>query len=367
MFPFIKTPYKIITLIIQYFNTKFNTKSAKYFAFYKTLWYTVTEVKELIQILLATYNGEKYIKTQLESLFNQTYTDFEILVSDDGSSDRTIEIIADFQKEHPDKLRFIPDKTPSGGAKNNFFKLMGYADADYIMFCDQDDYWLPEKIELTLKKMKETEKECIPTLVHTDLSVSDQNLNVLHKSFFKMQHFERNMKLNLGKSIAQNTVTGCTVMINRPLLELARHDNHESIIMHDWWLTVLAATFGKVGVLKQPTILYRQHGNNSVGAKTFSQSFQLYLRKEKSISSSLDISYEQAAYFLNKYEDKLSAKQKYALQAYCNISSSHEFQRLYVMLRYSFLKQSFMHKSVQIAHCLLCACKHFIKNILKKQ
>lgn len=321
----------------------------------------------MIDILVATYNGESFLKNQLNSLLNQTYTEFNIIIRDDGSTDNTLKILNEFKSLYPDKITLV-EGTPTGSAKNNFFELMNHAKSDYIMFCDQDDYWLPDKVELTLAKMKQIEKDNLPSLVHTDLFVTDKDLNITHKSFYKMQHFDKSMKCTLGKAIAQNTVTGCTVMINRPLLELAKNDNCRSIIMHDWWLSILAAAFGTVAAVKKPLMLYRQHGNNSVGAKTFGETINLHLvKKEKNISKALDISYAQGLYFAEAYKDVLPKKTVKIIKGYCDPSNKHEFYRLWVMLRYGFLKQSFIRKCAQLVHSVLNIAKNITKKILRRK
>ena len=114
-----------------------------------------------IYILLATYNGEKYLKEQLDSLFEQTNQHWTLWIHDDNSKDNTISIIKEYQSKYPNKIKFLDDNISTGGAKENFTYLLENIDDDYehIMFCDQDDVWLEDKIDITLKKMLEIEKE----------------------------------------------------------------------------------------------------------------------------------------------------------------------------------------------------------------
>lgn len=133
-----------------------------------------------ILILISTYNGEKYLKEQLDSIFSQSYKDFEIIARDDGSSDETINILKSYNIK-------ILDTDKNLGAKLSFSTLLNDAvtntDRGYFMFCDQDDIWKSDKIEKTITTMKELEKENtdLPLLVHTDLEVVDEKLNVLNK------------------------------------------------------------------------------------------------------------------------------------------------------------------------------------------
>ncbi|MDD4782006.1 MAG: glycosyltransferase, partial [Tissierellia bacterium] len=129
----------------------------------------------MIDILLASYNGEKYIGEQIESILNQTYQDWFLYIKDDCSIDNTLDIALEYERKYIDKIKVIKSDIPSGSAKNNFFSMLPYSQNDYIMTCDQDDIWLPNKIELTFNKMKDVEKENsnIPILIHTDLKVVD--------------------------------------------------------------------------------------------------------------------------------------------------------------------------------------------------
>ena len=178
----------------------------------------VIRSKEEIAILLATYNGEKYLSEQLDSLLNQSFQKWCLYVHDDGSKDKTVSILRDYAAKYPDKIILI-DAPPTGGAKYNFLFLLNVVDAPYFMFCDQDDVWLPEKIEKTYRWMKAVEQDK-PALVFTDLQVVDQDGKLVAPRMSEYQ------KLNMKKSraedfLAENVVTGCTVMINRQLVDLA--------------------------------------------------------------------------------------------------------------------------------------------------
>lgn len=221
---------------------------------------------DLIAILLATYNGEKYLKEQLDSIISQTYSNWVIYVHDDGSNDKTIDIINEYINKYPNKIKYIEGK-PTGGAKENFMYLMSKVNEDYIMFCDQDDVWLNNKIEITLNEMKEVEtSKDIPTLVFSDLTVVDKDLNVISNSLEKYQSLNYK-KIDYASLLMQNQVTGCTAMINKSLLKKAIVKDTKDIIMHDWWCALIAARFGKISCINKQLTLYRQHNNNEEGAK----------------------------------------------------------------------------------------------------
>ena len=258
-----------------------------------------------IAILLAAYNGERYIEEQLKSLLAQSCSDWELFIHDDGSRDKTPEIIAAYGREYPDRIHVLPG-APSGSAKENFFFLMRQVQAPYLMFCDQDDVWLPEKVEETLSRMKALEKQMepgVPLLVFSDLSVVDGGLRLIAErmSVYQKLDPERVRPENL---VVQNVVTGCTVMINQPLAELAlKPENVDDVIMHDWWCALIAACMGKISFVDSSLTLYRQHENNSVGAKSFrlSSCFSTMLNVDE-IRSSMDKKRRQASVFANTYD-----------------------------------------------------------------
>ena len=223
---------------------------------------------EKLAILLATYQGERYLEEQLESLFGQTYGDWQLYIHDDGSTDKTLEILDAYVKKYPDKVILV--EGPSmGGAKENFLYLMKQVEAPFYMCCDQDDVWLPEKIEKTLQLMKQTEanrQEEVPCLVFTELKVVDGSLKVIAESMSKYQRLDC-VNLRLSRMLMQNAVTGCTMMMNRALRDkVISYKDSSRIIMHDWWASLIASQFGEIAYLEEATILYRQHGENSVGA-----------------------------------------------------------------------------------------------------
>jgi len=222
----------------------------------------------MISILLATYNGEQYITGLIESLLSQIFRDYKLYIRDDNSTDGTYPIITGYAAKNPGKIFVSQNEENVGGAKNNFIKMMiGHKD-DYIMLCDQDDIWLPDKIEKSLSKIKEIEQESgltTPIMVHTDLTVVDEDLNVISMSYEKMSNkdFDQN---SLKSTVTMNNAAGCTIIYNRALADLIQAEP-EFIVMHDWWVSLIAASFGKIGVINEPTVLYRQHRGNVSGPK----------------------------------------------------------------------------------------------------
>ena len=218
-------------------------------------------------ILLTTYNGSRWLPAQLDSLLSQTDRDFVIWIHDDGSSDDTMKIVEKYCKDFPGMIR-AADYPPAGGAKQNFFSLMRHVDADWYFFCDQDDIWLPDKVARSRKaamRMREKYGD-IPLAVFGDMYVADMEGNIIQPSY--LQYMKRDpRKLSLRQLLRENKAAGCTMVINRQLArEALRFRQEENIVMHDWWLMLTAAALGRIGFINSPLLLYRQHGDNQIGA-----------------------------------------------------------------------------------------------------
>ena len=299
----------------------------------------------MIDILMATYNGEKYLRPQLDSILHQSNQEWRLIIRDDCSTDNTVQIIKEYQLLRPNQIQLIQADKPSGSAQNNFFALMDYAKAPYVAFADQDDIWFSDKLELTYKKIKELESKHgrdVPLMVHTDLAVVDKNLKQINASLFAMQDMdaERN---KLHQLIVQNCATGCTMMINRELLELI-HKKPQHAVMHDMWIALVASAFGQIGFVNKATMLYQQHGNNTNGAKNV-KTFKYFLWKLRSaneIHQNLVAQYRQAGEFLKIYETKLTNEQCQMLKAYAEFEHKTEFQKLFCLKKYHLWKKGFV-------------------------
>ncbi len=221
----------------------------------------------MIAVLLATYNGEKYLPEQLDSILKQTYNDFKIYIHDDGSSDRTVDILHEYSEKYPDKIEIL-DGAPTGAAQKNFLYMLHKVENEYYMFSDQDDVWLPEKMEKLMKLVKKNETDgSIPTLAFSDMKVVDKDLNVLDESFVYVNRLDTK-HLSFPYLICQNVVAGCTTLFNRALRDEAlKYKNAGNIEWHDWWIALIAAANDKLLYLNEKLSLYRQHENNTLGSE----------------------------------------------------------------------------------------------------
>lgn len=194
-----------------------------------------------VNILMSTYNGERFIREQLESIIQQTYTDWTLLIRDDGSTDRTTAIIEEYVARDA-RIRWINQGDVHNlGVIQSFFTLVKTEPADLYFFSDQDDVWLPDKLQICLEKANgQTSHQ--PLLVYTDLKVVNQSLEVINDSMIKSQSHHANT--TLLQELTENTVTGGTMMINHALAE--RWTETDQLLMHDWYLALLAAAFGQL-------------------------------------------------------------------------------------------------------------------------
>ncbi len=303
-----------------------------------------------IDILLSTYNGEKFVSELLESLLRQTYKNWRIIVRDDGSTDGTVGILENFETRHPDRLKIVDRSSSNIGFVLSFGRLLSLSAAQYFMFCSQDDVWLPEKIENTLAKMKWMETEYginIPLLAHTDLRVVDSELHTISSSFYAYLKMDPHKDKRLNRLLQQNVVAGCTSMGNSALRTLAS-PIPENAAVHDWWLALVAVTFGRIALLDQATILYRQHGENVYGARP---ARPLLIRRLMSIPFRIPqllqnrarythIIELQAKALEDRFGSKIPPDQRNLVQIFLNLSEQSFFNKRMQRFKYGFITDS---------------------------
>lgn len=300
-----------------------------------------------VAILLATHNSEKYLPCQIGSLINQTYGNIKIVVSDDSSSDRTEGIIEDYIKKDSRILRIKSKKRLCSAQANFMFLLQNAPKADFYAFCDHDDRWVKDKVECTLNKMLDGDIS-LPRLVHSDLFVADSDLTVISNSMFSMQKLPKTQ--TLAQSLVQNGVTGCTVMINNPLRDLMKKKTDcKNMIMHDWYLNILAHIFGSVDFVDRPLIFYRQHGNNEVGAKDvrspkYIASRALKLNKNKQMLIS---TYMQIKDITEVYGDILPNECN-VVRIYAQFEKFGKIKKIYLSFKYGLWKNTFVRRIGQL-------------------
>ncbi len=218
----------------------------------------------MISVCIATYNGAKYLKEQLDSILHQLDNEDEVIISDEQSTDSTLEILSNYN----DSRIKIFSNTRTKGVIGNFANAIYHAQGEYIFLADQDDVWLPSKINITVSKIRSIEHNHpdIPILVFTDATVVDEDLSVITKSIFKHEGQKPEFSATPNILCVANRIMGCTMAFNKKTKEICLPISSNAV-MHDWWIALCVAKYGIVESIDEPLLLYRQHSNNIVGCQ----------------------------------------------------------------------------------------------------
>lgn len=306
-----------------------------------------------IDVLLATFNGARFLPEQLESLERQTHSDWRLIVRDDGSTDRSITIVEAFAERHSERVQILPrDGRGPLGACGNFAALLEASDAPYFMFCDQDDLWFPDKIADLLRALRAVEERRgadTPILAHSDLLVTDDALRVLHRSFWRYSRLlDPTAPRRPARLIIQNYVTGCAAIGNAALRRTALPIPSEAR-MHDWWVAMVAAILGEITEHEAPTILYRQHHGNEIGAKpagllaVISRIIRTLGAEMQDTRIAFAKSQQQAAAFRKVYENLLSPDMERILSEFSCLHASAFWKRKSFLFRYGLQPDYWLH------------------------
>lgn len=267
-----------------------------------------------VQVLLSAYNGEQYISEQIQSILHQTHAAVSILIRDDGSTDKTMELLDQWVTTHPDKIKLI--KGTNVGVVSSFFELLRAADAeaDYYCFCDQDDVWLDHKVEHAIARLDSSIYTEVPAMVFTSTYLTDDKLN--RKGAWPKPPAQEPSFFN---ALYENIAIGATITMNRSARNLfinSQSVDSQKVLMHDWWFYLLVSAFGTVIYDNKPSMLYRQHNNNVVGGsnsivgklKSKWASFKRHTGK--------DLLHKQASEFHRIYGSRLTGEQKEQLDLF---------------------------------------------------
>ena len=294
-----------------------------------------------VNILMSTYNGQQFLAEQIRSIQEQSYTDWTLFIRDDGSSDNTKEILKDFERQDSRIHLIDSDKSDNLGVIKSFHKLVNHDRADYYFFSDQDDVWLPNKLELSLKEAQNYLAD-FPLMVYMDLKVVNQDLKIMTESMVKSQSHHANTEL--VQELTENTVTGGVAMINHALAEMWQET--DDILMHDWYLALLASAFGNLVFIDQPGELYRQHSDNVLGARTLSKRFRKWIRPHILFAVYWDLiknSQKQARHLLQM---PLSQSNRELIEAFVTIMDKPMLERFRILRKYGLRKNKAFHTLV---------------------
>lgn len=256
-------------------------------------------------VLMSTYNGEKFIETQIKSVLAQKDVIVKLLIRDDGSSDRTVPIIQEYVSKH-EEISFYSDKN-LGPAKSFLHLLKSAPKADYYSFCDQDDYWEETKLISAVRKIEEKEgpKSETPVMYHSNLKIVDQELK-----FIRMAHTKDYSAEKPYASLVENSVTGCTAVMNYALARIINSKTPEELTMHDAWCNIVCSFLGKKIYDSNAYIQYRQHANNAIGMKKASLSSNVKTRVKRIKNSAFQPRMVNATQFYKCFRKELGSEQR---------------------------------------------------------
>ena len=327
-------------------------------------------MEETIDVLLATYNGEKYLTEQIESILNQTYRNIRILISDDCSKDNTREIIKEYQKKDSRIHAYFQENNL--GYIKNFEFLIKQVESNMFMLSDQDDVWLPEKIEKTAEVMKRENAD----LVFGDLEVVDENLKTINPSFNEYMLLKRKINKcikNYKVNYLYNCVTGCTTLIKSKWIE--KIPSNSRYVPHDYWIGIMIALEGKLAYVEKPYIKYRQHGNNQIGTDKISHKFtkledvrNLFINVKLGVFGTF---VENNSRFLGPIQDlNLKALRYYKMlqkKKNFNFKDWKIFHQLYKTETFIYYIENFIILNLPFIGKILFKIRHYILKILGKR
>ena len=295
-------------------------------------------------VLLAAFNGSAHLPGLLESLRSQTDRDFYVLMQDDGSTDGTQKILSEAAAQDV-RFLFGSEQGFHLGAAGNFLSLIRQADADCCLLCDQDDVWEPEKVcvlKQALLDLGEQYGNETPLLVHSDCSLIDEAGEMIGSSFFRHQGWDP-AAVSLQQLLVQNNVTGCALIMNEPLRKLiAAHAKAKDLFMHDWFIALTAASFGRIAFVSRPLTQYRQHGENAIGAsaKPLLVRGLTALRNGKDAKRRILLTYTHTKVFRKLYGDGLPEPARNIVEAYLATQHMRKIPRVLAVRRMGCVMQS---------------------------
>lgn len=279
-----------------------------------------------ISILMATYNGEQYLRQQLLSLIAQTYPHWQLWIKDDGSTDTTGSIIDEFCSLDP-RIHKVPSSEKNLGAGGTFFSLLPYSNTPYTIFCDQDDIWLEKKLEKLLQYAdKKLTSEKVGMVYCDAYAYSDAKGTILSQSVSHLHASSLNEFLFFNAGYQ-----GCSILFNRPLTVMAQNYTAD-FYMHDDIISLLAHTFGDVHFLNKPLMLYRQHDKNVTGqtARGYRDMIRGFFRSSIPVLSRRH--YEEKKAFFHHYTTRMSQKQTSLFEAYLYFPEATYLKRFWIIL-----------------------------------
>lgn len=272
-------------------------------------------------VLMSTYNGEKYLKEQLNSLVSQTMLPNKILIRDDGSTDSTVDILR-YYSDNYDFIEYYIGKNlgPAKSFMELISKVNGY---DYYSLCDQDDVWFKDKLEIAVKTLKEKKKKSTPLLYASRFTLTDEKLNPLDSNISPLYGFS-----DFAHSLLFQTAPGCTMVFNDAARKKIKKYNmdKEYVIIHDSIIHKVVTMFGEMILDTEPRMFYRQHGNNQIGLSANEKRNNIERIKRFFTGKLKNYRRDTARSLLNVYGDIVSQENKHLLEIVANYDTNFKLK-----------------------------------------
>lgn len=287
-----------------------------------------------IDILMSTFNGEEYLRAMLNSIINQTFKDWNLIIRDDGSGDSTVAILKEYSLNE-NRIHLVNDDLGNIGVIKSFFLLLKKSSTPFIMFADQDDVWLNSKVEDSYNKIVK-QNQTKPLLLYTNYYITDRKLNITY-----IPNSKRKCQHQLKTLIFYNNASGCTIMINEVLKkEICKKSIvDEKILMHDYWFMLYAQVFGEIIYLDKCTMYYRQHSNNVVGGSlTSSENAKKmlikFLKNPKDTMWSRNSKWiQQLSYFYELFKDDMTLNNSKSFELVLMGIKSNVVKKIYMFIK----------------------------------
>ena len=364
-----------------------------------------------VNIIMSVYNGEKYLKEQIESILKSTVSNWKLYIFDDCSTDSSFEIATEYANQYKHRIFAAKNSHNMGSTVAFLYNLCRVSEkveqnsnqkiingfkqkakgpkfesikritssaasfvkhpiksrasqtqkcTQYYMFADQDDFWLMDKIYLTIKKLKKLERirgKHKPSMVFTDAILVDEDLRFLEKSFYKTNHM-RAGKCDLGHLLMENKAVGCTVAMNQAAADALRltfptknngfkfRNDYDYIRFHDWWMALICAGLGNVKFYHVPTVMYRQHSANQIGQTDFGSYVKRRAADVEDIKRRINETIAQAECFYRCYGSLLKKKKLKVLKRFCKLKEYNPVMKRLIMIRHGFFKSGLLRNIV---------------------
>ena len=264
-------------------------------------------MEKKVAVVMSTYNGEKYIKEQLDSIINQTYNNIDIVIRDDGSKDNTVKIIESYQKKYAN-IKLVTGKNL--GFIKSFFELLRLVEADYYAYADQDDVWMSNKIELAVEELNKLD-DSKPNLAFGNSDYYDENMKLISEG-------EKNRKYSFRMALFSCVTQGMTMTINKKARDMIVKNPPKTCFFHDWWTYLICIGMGNIVYSNVTVVKYRRMKTNAtVEGQGY---FRLFIWRIKNLLMNDGIKdiKRQMINFKKTYYNNLSDENKKELDLFSN-------------------------------------------------